>query len=267
MSKKLSFTVKDGLGLNDSVIRDTKIKYLVSSVVNSILSGTPVREALDMFGMDDSFFTKEELLEFASDVVDEVNGYYKSVNSPFSVDYTGAWVEDDDRTITVDFICFPNETNYSISVKVDMRSIHVPDDIFKYVPKMAEDLKKQISAEEVIESKAVLEQTSDIKEAFAVYTGGNIWLFYGKLKDGTWFLTDDNGATLILDADASDLEESTFQEWQDEHKIKELSGKELEKFDDALLDKLLSYPSNDYKHTGGMNSTEIDAYRNYFKSV
>lgn len=250
-----------------SLIEGIKIKRSVNSVVNNILSGTPVREALGMFGEDDSFFTKEELLEFASDVVDEVNDYYKSVNSPFNVDYTGAWVEDDDKTVMVDFVCFPNETNYSISVKVDMHSIMSPNDLFKYVPKMAEELKKQISAEEVIESKSIFESTSYIKEAFAAYTGGGIWLFYGQLKNGNWFLTDDFGATLILDADPSDLDESTYQEWQDEHKIKELSGKELEKFDDALLDKLLSYPSNDYKHTGGMNSTEIDAYRKYFKSI
>ena len=122
-------------------------------IVEKILSGMPVREALGMFGEDDSFFTKEELLEFASDVVDEVNSYYKSVNSSFSVDYTGAWVESDDRTITVDFICFPNETEYSVSVKVDMRSIKAPGDIFKFIPKMAEDLKKQIQDAEVSETK------------------------------------------------------------------------------------------------------------------
>ena len=163
MGKKLSFAVKDGPGVNKkvkgglfkseiksvSLMENPQIKQSVNFVVNDILSGTPVREALGMFGEDDSFFTKEELLEFASAVVEEVNGYYKSVNSPFSVDYTGAWVEDDDRTITVDFVCFPNETDYSISVKVDMRSIQVPNDLFKYVPKMAEELKKQISAPEI----------------------------------------------------------------------------------------------------------------------
>ena len=242
-------------------------RNLVPNTADSFNIEKSLEESMGMFGEDDSFFTKEELMEFASDVVDEVNGYYKSVNSPFSVDYTGAWVEDDDRTITVDFVCFPNETDYSISVKVDMRAIKSPNDLFKYVPKMAEELKKQISAEEVVESKSIIESTSDIKEAFAVYTGGNIWLFYGKLKDGNWFLTDDYGSTLILDADPSDLDESTYMEWQDEHKIKELSGKELEKFDDALLDKLLSYPSNDYKHTGGISNSEIDAYRKYFKSI
>lgn len=123
------------------------------SILRQLLAGTPLREALGMFGEDDSFFTKDELLEFASAVVDDVNAYYKSVNSPFSVDYTGAWIEDDDRTITVDFVCFPNETNYSISVKVDMRAIQSPNDLFKYVSKMVEELKKQISAEEVVESK------------------------------------------------------------------------------------------------------------------
>ena len=123
----------------------------VKDTVQNILSGMSVREAVDMFGMDDSFFTKEELLEFASDVVDEVNADFKSVNSPFSIDYTGAWVESDDRTITVDFICFPNETEYSVGVKVDMRAIKSPQDIFKYVSKMADDLKNQIQKSEVVD--------------------------------------------------------------------------------------------------------------------
>ena len=129
-------------GLKMSTVKDT---------VNNILSGMSVREAVDMFGMDDSFFTKEELLEFASAVVDEVNADFKSVNSPFSIDYTGAWVESDDRTITVDFICFPNETEYSVGVKVDMRAIKSPQDIFKYVLKMSDEIKAQIQKLEVVD--------------------------------------------------------------------------------------------------------------------
>ena len=103
-----------------------------------------------------------------------------------------------------------------------------------------------------------------IKEAFAVYTGGNIWLFYGQLENGSYFLTDDYGWTQILNADPSDLEESTYQEWQDEHLIKELSDKvDLMYFLEDLLNYLRNHPDN----CGGMTEDEIEVYRNYFIEV
>jgi len=105
---------------------------------------------------------------------------------------------------------------------------------------------------------------SPIKEAFAVYTGGNIWLFYGQLKNGNYFLTDDYGATRILNADPSDLDESTYEEWQQEHLVKDLTGKELLEFDDALLDWLITAPQ---KNRGGITDQEIEYYRNYFKEA
>lgn len=100
-----------------------------------------------------------------------------------------------------------------------------------------------------------------IKEANAVYTGGGIWLFYGKLDDGNYFLTDDNGWTLILNADASDLEESTYEEWQSQHLIKEIYGEEREVFCDELLDYILTHPDND----GGMTEHEVEVYRGWFR--
>ena len=102
---------------------------------------------------------------------------------------------------------------------------------------------------------------NEILEANAVYTGGNIWLFYGKLVNGDYFLTDDDGWTRILNADPSDLEESTFEEWQQEHLVEDLSGSKRTLFCDKLLDWLLTHP--DYR--GGMTEVEIVSYRSYFK--
>jgi len=108
----------------------------------------------------------------------------------------------------------------------------------------------------------LLESAPAIKEAFAVYTGGGIWLFYGKLSDGNWFLTDDYGATRILNADPSDLDESTYEEWQQEHLVRDLMGNDRLDFCDALCDYI---EKADQSHRGGMSDMEIDAYRKYFK--
>ena len=101
-----------------------------------------------------------------------------------------------------------------------------------------------------------------IKEANAVYTGGNIWLFYGKLDDNTYFLTDDNGWTQILNADPSDLEESTYEAWQLQHLVREIIGEERIQFCNELLDYICDNPG----HDGGMTEQEIGAYRTWFKS-
>ena len=101
-----------------------------------------------------------------------------------------------------------------------------------------------------------------IKKAHAVYTGGNIWLFYGKLKDGNYFLTDDNGCTLILDKNPKNLDKSTYEDWQMKHLVKELYHKERINFCMKLLDYLEAHPDD----CGGMSEYEIDVYRKWFLS-
>lgn len=99
-----------------------------------------------------------------------------------------------------------------------------------------------------------------ITKANAVYTGGNIWLFYGELEDGNFFLTDDNGCTEILDTDPSDLDESLYYEWQQEHLVKELDdeSKRID-FCNNLCDKLIEDGDK-----GGMTDDEIEHYRKFF---
>ena len=100
-----------------------------------------------------------------------------------------------------------------------------------------------------------------IQTAKAIYTGGNIWLFYGELKDGTFFLTDDFGATLILDESPENLDESLYDEWQTAHTVRELTDEsERSKFCLSLLNWL--------KATGtgrncGMTDLEIEGYKKY----
>ena len=101
-----------------------------------------------------------------------------------------------------------------------------------------------------------------IKNAYAVYTGGNIWLFYGELQNGNYFLTDDFGATRILSADPADLDESLYEDWQQEHLVKDLVGNDRTDFCEDLIDWL---KNADEENKGGITEDELDGYRSYFQ--
>lgn len=103
-----------------------------------------------------------------------------------------------------------------------------------------------------------------IENAKAVYTGGNIWLFYGKLQNGLHFLTDDYGCTLILDESAEDFDESLYTEWQEAHKVEELEGDSRISFIDLLLDFLGTL---EYQKRGCITDDEINSYRKYMKEA
>ena len=98
-----------------------------------------------------------------------------------------------------------------------------------------------------------------IKKATAVYTGGGIWLFYGKIKNGNYFLMDDNGYVVILNKNPKNLDESTYEEWQKLHMVEELVGEKRIKFANKVLDYLIDNP----KHRGGMVKEEIEIYREW----
>ena len=102
-----------------------------------------------------------------------------------------------------------------------------------------------------------------IKKGEAVYTGGNIWLFYGELENGLHFLTDDYGCTLILDTTAEDFDVSLYEEWQNAHKVEELEGSARIEFIDVLLDYLKGL---EYRDRGCITDEEIEHYRNFMKT-
>lgn len=101
------------------------------------------------------------------------------------------------------------------------------------------------------------------KKVNAVYTGGGIWLFYGETNHG-YFLTDDNGATRFLSADPSNLDDSLYNEWQEEHLIKDLENPERLAFCDALINRLLRNNPADDK--GGITNEELTRYKEFFKA-
>ena len=118
----------------------------------------------------------------------------------------------------------------------------------------------QTEAMELIEDR-FFEEKSMVEKVYSEYTGGGIWIFYGKFWDGTYFLTDDYGWTRLLTADPSDLEVSTFEEWQQEHLIRDLEGDERKSFLRDLLDYLLEQ-EEDSIHRHGLTEMEINWYRN-----
>ena len=100
------------------------------------------------------------------------------------------------------------------------------------------------------------------KHVTAVYTGGNIWLFYGEVN-GAYFLCDDDGCVQILTESPEDFDESLFWEWQKAHMIAELDGTDRTTFCDKLADRLLRNVSGD--NHGGISDDEIRAYKNYWR--
>ncbi len=93
------------------------------------------------------------------------------------------------------------------------------------------------------------------KNVEALYTGGGIWDFCGKTDDGKYFLTDNDGNTIILDKDVKDdLDNAFFPEWEEEHKIEELQDEERVEFCKAMLAILKMNP------IGGISLSEIERF-------
>ena len=100
-----------------------------------------------------------------------------------------------------------------------------------------------------------------IKKVQAVYTGGGIWIFYGELTGGLYFLTGEYGDTLFLNESPADFDVSLYPDWQEKHTVKILSGETRIRFCLNML-KWLSKPERD-KERGGITDREISFYKNY----
>lgn len=101
-------------------------------------------------------------------------------------------------------------------------------------------------------------------EAHAFHTGGNIWMFYGNLNTGHYFLTDDEGTTMFLDADpGNDIEGCGYGSWQRAHLVKWPDKAETAEFCKGMLTLLKSYNGNDERR-GGIFNSELEAYMHSF---
>lgn len=107
------------------------------------------------------------------------------------------------------------------------------------------------------------ENKDPFKSVVAAYTGGGIWLFYGELKDGNYFLVNNDGFVLILDESPANFDESLYEGWQQAHLVEELTEEKRVTFCDNLADRLLRRVDGD--DFGGLSDSDIKEYKKYWR--
>ena len=82
------------------------------------------------------------------------------------------------------------------------------------------------------------------------YTGGNIYVYTGKLKNGNWFMTSDADCWLNevnTDPDVLPGDEVWQNEWLDKHNVKAYELKETKQFYKAMYRWIIIYePRNEH---------------------
>jgi len=130
-------------------------------------------------------------------------------------------------------------------------------------------IKETIETDERIKKAEAQKAKSDPENLFktisAVYTGGGIWLFYGQLNNQEYFLTDDNGCTIVLDESPENLDISLYDKWQEKHFIRWIEGKENQDFLHSMITRLKRRISAD--NHGGITDIELDNYKKMWDNV
>ena len=148
-------------------------------------------------------------------------------------------------TLSIDI----NQSDFS---KLNKYGFDFERNISEYLHSIAEEIRQEEKAQKTL-------KRDPFKQVTAVYTGGNIWLFYGELTTGEYFLTDDNGCTMILDASPEDLDESLYEEWQEDHFLRVVGTRKEElAFLLALIERLRKRLPVDCG--GYITNEELDTY-------
>lgn len=103
-----------------------------------------------------------------------------------------------------------------------------------------------------------------VESAEALHTGSNIWFFMAKVNEGYLFVNDIEWMILVDENPFNNLDDSCYEDWQTEHKIRELSIDEQNEYFDAIMDYLKNTKYND-EARGGFTDAEIDYYKEAFK--
>ena len=93
-----------------------------------------------------------------------------------------------------------------------------------------------------------------IKTATACYTGGGIYIYYGQLENGLYFRTWDEDETIYICNTNTSTEEADYNEFYEQHTVKELKGKTFNNFFNLMITHILE---------GGAT---FDEWSNYSKS-
>ena len=90
-------------------------------------------------------------------------------------------------------------------------------------------------------AKRTARKNPKIENIEAVYTGGGVWIFYGKCtKPGEWFMIDNDGEFVeIYDANPENFDESLYEEWEEAHRVRTIyeNKRELKAFLTEALEK------------------------------
>ena len=93
----------------------------------------------------------------------------------------------------------------------------------------------------------------EIKNATAIYTGGGLYIYYGKLSDGNWFRAYDEWECIeICNADTSS-EDADYNEFYEEHGIETLVKDDYKTFWNKMLRWII-----DNKPKGNYQSYELE---------
>lgn len=77
--------------------------------------------------------------------------------------------------------------------------------------------------------------TYQIETATAIYTGGGIYIYRGKLKNGLYFSSCDTWESIVFCNADTYTDEADFMEFYDQHQVEEITGKEYELFFNKML--------------------------------
>ena len=81
-----------------------------------------------------------------------------------------------------------------------------------------------------------------IMKATAVYSGGNIYLYYAELENKNWIMGNDEWLIVVNQnpiADEETFENSGYYEWQEEHLVKQIPEEDFQKVLNKIIDVIL----------------------------
>jgi hypothetical protein len=85
-----------------------------------------------------------------------------------------------------------------------------------------------------------------IQTATACYTGGGIYIYYGRLENGLYFQAGDEWETIYICDAETGTEEAQYIEFYDRHTVEELTGESFKTFwNQMLLHIINGGPSHD----------------------
>lgn len=100
-------------------------------------------------------------------------------------------------------------------------------------------------------------RTPKIVDVTPIYTGGNIYIYWGAFSDGTYFMACDDWFDLrVVDEDPrnthnGDYFEADYPDWQEVHLIKDIPNTQTQDFYNEMYDWILANEPSDGNYSLG----------------